>query len=356
MTPQATSDATPTLLREPLKYSGALDQFRSFDYAPAIGTEYPDLQLTDILDDDAKLRDLAITVSRRGVVFLRKQQISTDQMKIVASKLGELTGKPSTSKLHRHAIAESQRELSVEMNGKFDDEVWLVASRIRRSHYAKKFQVLRDLASDEWHTDLAYENVPADYGLLQIITNPQEQAGGDTLFASGYEAYERLSPTFRQMLEGMEVVKIQARMARVVDDHKINLIRENRGSPENSGSEFQSTHPHCSTSPVIRTNPVTGWKTLAATGIAAREGHFKDVTHYESEVLKKYLHTLVVHNHDLQIRFKWGEGDIAIWDNDFDGKRQGFRVLSVGERPYLDPASKSRREGLLNELQGPASS
>lgn len=61
MTPQATSDATPTLLREPLKYSGALDQFRSFDYAPAIGTEYPDLQLTDILDDDAKLRDLAIT-------------------------------------------------------------------------------------------------------------------------------------------------------------------------------------------------------------------------------------------------------------------------------------------------------
>lgn len=56
---------------------------------------------------------------------------------------------------------------------------------------------------------LAYENVPADYGLLQIITNPQEQAGGDTLFASGYEAYERLSPTFRQMLEGMEVVKIQ---------------------------------------------------------------------------------------------------------------------------------------------------
>ncbi|KAK7214613.1 hypothetical protein V2G26_002616 [Clonostachys chloroleuca] len=342
MTPQATSDATPTLLREPLKYSGALDQFRSFDYAPAIGTEYPDLQLTDILDDDAKLRDLAITVSRRGVVFLRKQQISTDQMKIVASKLGELTGKPSTSKLHRHAIAESQRELSVEMNGKFDDEVWLVASRIRRSHYAKKFQVLRDLASDEWHTDLAYENVPADYGLLQIITNPQEQAGGDTLFASGYEAYERLSPTFRQMLEGMEVVKIQS-----------------IGADGQGGSEFQSTHP------VIRTNPVTGWKTLAATGIAAREGHFKDVTHYESEVLKKYLHTLVVHNHDLQIRFKWGEGDIAIWDNrstyhcatdDFDGKRQGFRVLSVGERPYLDPASKSRREGLLNELQGPASS
>ena len=32
--------------------------------------------------------------------------------------------------------------------------------------------------------------------------------------------------------------------------------------------------------------------------------------------------------------------------SDYIGKRQGNRVVSLGERPYFDPASKSRREAL----------
>jgi len=49
------------LLREPLEYAGTLDAYDSFDLTSAIGKEFPRLQLIDILDDDAKLRDLAIT-------------------------------------------------------------------------------------------------------------------------------------------------------------------------------------------------------------------------------------------------------------------------------------------------------
>lgn len=48
-------------IREPLKYSGSLDEYKSFDVTPIIGREFADLQLTDILHDDQKLRDLAIT-------------------------------------------------------------------------------------------------------------------------------------------------------------------------------------------------------------------------------------------------------------------------------------------------------
>lgn len=48
-------------LAAPLKYSGSLDQYTSFDVTKVIGREYPDLQLSDILNDDAKIRDLAIT-------------------------------------------------------------------------------------------------------------------------------------------------------------------------------------------------------------------------------------------------------------------------------------------------------
>ena len=49
------------LLRTPLKYSGTLDQYQSFDVTSVIGREFPTAQLSEILKDDAKVRDLAIT-------------------------------------------------------------------------------------------------------------------------------------------------------------------------------------------------------------------------------------------------------------------------------------------------------
>lgn len=56
----AQSVATPSLIKEPLQYSGSLDEYQSFEATPVIGTEFPDLQLTDILNDERKIRDLAI--------------------------------------------------------------------------------------------------------------------------------------------------------------------------------------------------------------------------------------------------------------------------------------------------------
>lgn len=47
----------------PLVYSGSLDQYESFDLTTVIGKEFPTVQLTELLKDDAKIRDLAITGS-----------------------------------------------------------------------------------------------------------------------------------------------------------------------------------------------------------------------------------------------------------------------------------------------------
>lgn len=50
-------------VKEPLKYAGNLDQFRSKDLTPHIGTEYPEANLVDLLKSanaDDLLRDLAI--------------------------------------------------------------------------------------------------------------------------------------------------------------------------------------------------------------------------------------------------------------------------------------------------------
>jgi hypothetical protein len=83
----------------PLEYSGTLNHYESFDVTSVIGREFPKVQLTEILKDDNKVRDLAILVSQRGVVFFRNQDINIEEQKALGQKLGELTGKPTTSKV-----------------------------------------------------------------------------------------------------------------------------------------------------------------------------------------------------------------------------------------------------------------
>lgn len=68
--------------KQPLKYSGSLDQLKSIDITPVIGTEYPEANLVDLINSpnaDELLRDLAIK-SKPIRAFLRTRFCSlTDQ-------------------------------------------------------------------------------------------------------------------------------------------------------------------------------------------------------------------------------------------------------------------------------------
>ena len=105
----------------PFSLLGSLSEFDSRDETPAIGTLFTSshVQLADMLvhaNSDVLLRDLATLVSHRGVVFFKDQKLSTAQLKTLGSRLGELSGKPSTSTLHRHPISESTPELGAEIS------------------------------------------------------------------------------------------------------------------------------------------------------------------------------------------------------------------------------------------------
>jgi hypothetical protein len=56
--PQSHSSASR--LSGPLEYSGSLDSYEHFDLTGVIGREFPTLQLSEILYDDVKLRDLGV--------------------------------------------------------------------------------------------------------------------------------------------------------------------------------------------------------------------------------------------------------------------------------------------------------
>lgn len=80
--------------------------------------------------------------------------------------------------------------------------------------------------------------------------------GGDTLWASGYEAYDRLSLPFRTFLEGLTAVHSAKRFDTVAKRYGRGIRTEPRGAPDNVGNHLSAIHP------VIRTNPVTGWKSV----------------------------------------------------------------------------------------------
>ncbi|RMZ75382.1 hypothetical protein DV737_g5319, partial [Chaetothyriales sp. CBS 132003] len=347
--PVSKATTTTTSIREPLKYSGSLDQYKSSDVTNVIGREFPDLQLSEILHDDNKIRDLAILVSQRGVVFFRNQDLNIEDQKVLGQKLGELTGKPATSKLHRHALSNSKRGIAVDENGKLDDEVSVISSEQARKFYKDRFAAgSKRIASEGWHADITFERIPSDYAILKIIQPPQD-VGGDTLWASGYELYDRLSPEFQRFADSLTATHHQPAFVKVAQEFGEDLIETDRGAPENTGIDFTASHP------VVRTNPVTGWKSLFGAGHQVHKGWIDNVTEYESELLKAYFNKLIAENHDLQVRFRWGKNDLAIWDNrsvfhtatnDYEGKRQGNRVVSLGEKPYYDPNSVSRRQFL----------
>lgn len=101
-------------------------------------------------------------------------------------------------------------------------------------------------ASVGWHSDISFERVPSDYAMLKIHTLPE--TGGDTLWASGYEVYDRLSPEMARFLEGLTATH-DAKFFHDEARRLGNPLRKGiRGSPLNQGEELEATHP------VIRTN------------------------------------------------------------------------------------------------------
>jgi len=336
--------------KEPLKLSGALDHFESFDVTPVIGKEFVGVNLAKWLrapNSDDLLRDLAITISQRGVVFFRKQDdITNDLQKELVQRLGELSGKPSTSKLHIHPISNARREL-----GGKDDEISIISSQQAKKLYADRLKEAKKQSSkDAWHSDITFEPVPSDYALLRLTELPK--TGGDTLWASGYEVYDRISTPVQKFLETLSATYAQPRFNETADKNGFKIYTEERGAPENVGEVLEAIHP------VIRTNPVTGWKSVFAVGHHVQS--INGLAEAESKALLNWFTSLIIENHDLQVRHRWQNvNDLAIWDNrsvyhaatpDYInqglGERTGQRAVSLGERPYFDSESKSRREAL----------
>ncbi|KAG6013468.1 hypothetical protein E4U54_006699, partial [Claviceps lovelessii] len=145
-----------------------------------------------------------------------------------------------------------------------------------------------------WHSDNSFDVQPAGVTFLYALEAPPD--GGDTVFADTERAYERLSPAFRNLLDGLQAVHTSRdQAARAV-----------------AGGGYVRREPVDTTHPVVRTNLRTGKKALFVNPQYTRQivGFKKE----ESDLLLRFLFDHVTNSQDLQCRVRWENGTVVVFD------------------------------------------
>ncbi|KAF2215979.1 hypothetical protein CERZMDRAFT_109795 [Cercospora zeae-maydis SCOH1-5] len=251
-TPEATPRGGPpyTRLKEPMKLTGAPDGVEYIDFTPVLGR------------DDELIRDLAVTVSQRGVVVFRAQdEVDNEMLKKIAPRLGELTERPEECGLHIHPVFNSTRE-GLEV----DNHINCVSSVERKKIYNSK----KGQSHNNWHSDIGFEAVPGDYSVFIVPDIPE--TGGDTIFASGCELYDRLSAPMQKFVESLTCINGSPSLEDAVRAKDPDLYAAKRGCPQNSGLQFRHEQPfsiwdnrnlfHCVTWDYDHFGPRTGKRAM----------------------------------------------------------------------------------------------
>jgi taurine dioxygenase len=143
-----------------------------------------------------------------------------------------------------------------------------------------------------FHHDMIHADIPSKATLLYALEIPS--AGGNTLFASGYAAYDTLDPAIRAPLEGKSAL------------HHYNYGSTIRG--DNRGTEAFAEQAH----PVFRTHEDTGKKAVYVNRLMTVK--VLDLPEDQSDRLLK-----AVYDHAEKREFVyehvWRVGDLLLWDN-----------------------------------------
>lgn len=288
---------------------------------PNIGTVLHGIKLGEL--NDAARDELALLVANRQVVFVRDQQDFDIKDQLA---LGRHWGK-----LHRHATTSVPKGAAEDPELRDVHVIWGDESRVPGTAFPQTYL---------WHSDVTYEKQPPSYTSLKLLQGPE--TGGDTQWTSGYAVYDQLSPYLQKYLEKLSAYHSAQQQA---DDSR------------RSGRVVRR-EPVVSRHPLVRTNPVTGHKSVFVNSGFVRA--IADVPTVESEHILKLLNEIIATDVANTVRWKWREGDIAIWDNRstvhtaswgfYPHRRHAVRVTVTGEKPTFDPSGTSQQEELDKKL------
>lgn len=240
------------------------------ELTPNIGAIVTGVDLKSI--DALQVRDIRSLLEEHLVLFFPDQHVLNNDLRTLGMKFGELEVAPNLPGL----------------GGDLEEVHYLDYDGTQP----------RGMLSDQWHSDHSFESHPNFSSILSAEILPPQ--GGDTLWASMYAAYDALSAPLKRLCENLNAIHGRT-------DQE---VREGK----------------CAIHPVVRVHPRTGRKALYVNSVWTRS--IADVTKSESQAILNFLY-----DHckapDFQARWRWSQGDLAMWDNRFT---QHYAVLDYGAR------------------------
>lgn len=276
---------------------------------PTIGAEITGLSLADELDDD-HIAVLRTALLDWKVLFLRAQDVTTEQHLAFARRFGELEVHPFAPEKPGHP------------------EVLAITHDDRSPGF-----------ENIWHSDVTWRLEPSLGSVLRVLEAPA--TGGDTLFADMYAAYDGLPQRIKERVDGRvarhDFPNFRARMAR-------------RGATDEELARFDEQYPNPE-HPVVRTHPETGRRAIYVNAAFTQEIVGMDPD--ESAELLELLYRQAAYP-EYQVRFRWEPNSVAFWDNRscqhyavsdyYPHVRRAERVTIIGDAPFYDPARAPREQ------------
>jgi taurine dioxygenase len=178
-----------------------------------------------------------------------------------------------------------------------DDPNILILSNVKKDGQPTGLQD----AGSYFHTDYSYLQVPARATTLYSIVVPK--VGGDTLFANQQAAYDDLPEAMKKRIEPLYGIHHYG------NRNDTNDASRTAASPL---SAEQKAKMPLITHKVARPHPVTG-----RTSLYAVSGSSFGIVGMPEDEARDLLDELAAHSTQprYQLRFKYGVGDVVIWDN-----------------------------------------
>ena len=236
---------------------------------PTIGAEISGVDLRDPIEPGT-LRELRTALREHLVIFLRGQDLSDEQHIEAAASFGTPNVYPVT----------------------------------RARGFDQPLEFIEDgpespPKTDLWHTDAAFLEEPPDLAMMNLRDLPP--SGGDTLWCSLYDAYDALSAPMRDVADTLEQDLHPG-------DHfqKSVELQFGPGIYEKVAEQYRGARH-----PLIRVHPETGRRALFLCGAFVRG--IADMHPDESTLLYEFFRSRLA-DPNLQVRWRWQEHDVAIWD------------------------------------------
>ncbi|AOJ83894.1 taurine dioxygenase [Burkholderia savannae] len=269
-----------------------------------IGAEIHGVKLSAQLDA-ASVDAIRAALLKHKVIFLRDQaHLSDAEQEGFAKRLGEPVAHPTVPV-------------------------------VEGTDYLLELDSHRGGRANSWHTDVTFVDAYPQASILRGVTIPE--VGGDTVWANTAAAYDDLPAPLKTLADALWAVHSNEydyashRIGTGDTPHDVAALKRYR--EVFVSTRYETEHP------VVRVHPETGEKTLILGHFLK---HFIGVTPGGSAHLFELLQSYVTRLENI-VRWRWREGDVAIWDNratqhyavnDYgDARRVVRRVTLAGDVP-----------------------